>query len=100
MKKGGSAPEKPKAEEDVKKVGGPKPLPRGKKAKIQKMKDKYADQDDDERDMRLQLIGAKKVKGFELLEKKEQFKKREEPSKPEEVEEVEEELEEVPADED
>jgi len=28
------------------------------------MKDKYADQDDEERDMRLQLIGAQKVKGF------------------------------------
>ncbi len=37
------------------------------------MKDKYADQDDEEREMRLQLIGAKKVKGFE--NKNKNFKK-------------------------
>jgi hypothetical protein len=30
------------------------------------MKDKYADQDEDEREMRLALLGAKKVKGFDL----------------------------------
>ena len=42
-----------------------KAVPRGKKAKLQKMKDKYADQDEDERAMRLQLLGAKKTKGFE-----------------------------------
>ena len=29
------------------------------------MKEKYADQDEDEREMRMQLLGAKKVKGFE-----------------------------------
>lgn len=39
------------------------------------MKEKYADQDDEERDMRLQLIGAKKVKGFENIGKATQPKK-------------------------
>lgn len=30
------------------------------------MKEKYADQDDDEREMRLALLGAKDVTGFDL----------------------------------
>lgn len=34
------------------------------------MKEKYADQDEEEREMRLQLIGAKKVKGHEQILKK------------------------------
>jgi hypothetical protein len=55
------------------------------------MKDKYADQDDEERDMRLSLIGAKKVKGFENLGPKQLSKKEEEPVEEEEVEPVEEE---------
>ena len=42
-------------------------MPRGKKAKIQKIKDKYADQDEDEREMRLQLIGGKKAKGMDKI---------------------------------
>ena len=29
------------------------------------MKEKYADQDEDERQLRMQLLGAKKTKGFE-----------------------------------
>lgn len=37
-----------------------------KKKKIQKMKDKYAEQDDEEREMRLKLLGAKKVEGVDL----------------------------------
>ena len=36
-------------EEDGGKGSGPKPLPRGKKNKIMKMKEKYADQDEEER---------------------------------------------------
>ena len=42
-------------------------MPRGKKSKIAKMKEKYADQDEEERDMRLSLIGAKKVKNFDKI---------------------------------
>lgn len=34
------------------------------------MKDKYADQDEEEREARLQLIGGKKVKGFDNHMKK------------------------------
>lgn len=36
------------------------------KKKIKKMKDKYADQDDEERLMRLALIGGKEVKAFDI----------------------------------
>ena len=50
---------------DKKQANQPKPVPRGKKAKLQKMKEKYADQDEEERELRLQLIGAKKTKGFD-----------------------------------
>ena len=42
------------------------------------MKEKYADQDEEEREMRLALLGAKKVKGFdidEFAEKKHGFQK-------------------------
>eukprot|EP00929_Paragymnodinium_shiwhaense_P034575 TRINITY_DN18793_c0_g2_i1.p1 TRINITY_DN18793_c0_g2~~TRINITY_DN18793_c0_g2_i1.p1 ORF type:complete len:1174 (-),score=407.59 TRINITY_DN18793_c0_g2_i1:272-3793(-) len=39
----------------------PKPLPRGQKAKAKKMK-KYADQDDEERELRLALLGSKATK--------------------------------------
>ena len=31
------------------------------------MKEKYADQDEDERAMRLTLLGAKDVKGFDIV---------------------------------
>lgn len=41
-------------------------MPRGKRNKIKKMKEKYADQDEEEREMRLMLLGAKDVKGFDL----------------------------------
>ena len=34
---------------------------------MQKIKDKYADQDEDERKMRMQLLGSKKVKGFDQI---------------------------------
>lgn len=42
-----------------------------RKKKIQKMKAKYKDQDDEEREMRLALIGSKDVKNFkkELITK-------------------------------
>lgn len=49
------------------------------------MKDKYADQDDEEREVRMQLLGAKKVKGFELPKKKIEIPK-EEPEEEEEAE--------------
>ena len=41
-------------------------IARGKHSKIRKMKEKYADQDQEERKMRMQLIGTKDVKGFDL----------------------------------
>ena len=68
QKKGGSGPQQKQKEEKQEKEDAKqqaKAVPRGKKAKLQKMKDKYADQDEDERAMRLQLLGAKKTKGFE-----------------------------------
>merc|ERR1712194_109778 len=39
-----------------------KPLPRGQKAKQQKIRSKYAEQDEDERDLRLTLLGSKASK--------------------------------------
>lgn len=40
---------------------------RGKHRKIKKMKEKYADQDEEEREMKLALLGSKqKVKGFDI----------------------------------
>jgi hypothetical protein len=40
---------------------------RGKHKKIKKMKEKYADQDEEEREMKLALLGSKqKVKGFDI----------------------------------
>lgn len=41
-------------------------VPKSRKNKLKKMKDKYADQDEDEREMRLALLGAKQVKGVDL----------------------------------
>jgi len=38
---------------------------RGNKKKLQKIKDKYGDQDEEERQMKLELLGAKKTKGFD-----------------------------------
>jgi predicted ribosome quality control (RQC) complex YloA/Tae2 family protein len=43
--------------------------PRGRKAKLKKMKKKYGDQDEVERDMALAVLGAKKVKEVECAEK-------------------------------
>ncbi|CAE7473596.1 Nemf [Symbiodinium microadriaticum] len=37
-------------------------LPRGQKSKAKKMKEKYADQDEDERELRLALLGSRKIK--------------------------------------
>jgi len=37
-------------------------IPRGKRAKIQKMKEKYADQDEEERELRFKLTGAREIK--------------------------------------
>lgn len=51
--------EKKKAQQEIH-------VPRGKKNKIKKMKEKYADQDEDEREMRLALLGAKQVKGLDI----------------------------------
>ena len=39
---------------------------RGKHAKIRKMKEKYADQDEEERQMRMALTGSKHVEGFDI----------------------------------
>ena len=46
---------------------------RGKHAKIRKMKEKYADQDEEDRQMRMALIGSKKVEGFDIT-KHQQYK--------------------------
>eukprot|EP00927_Polykrikos_kofoidii_P009666 TRINITY_DN14043_c0_g1_i1.p1 TRINITY_DN14043_c0_g1~~TRINITY_DN14043_c0_g1_i1.p1 ORF type:complete len:1282 (+),score=339.78 TRINITY_DN14043_c0_g1_i1:203-3847(+) len=43
-------------------ANGPAPLPRGQKAKAKKMKEKYADQGDEERELRLALLGSKATK--------------------------------------
>ena len=51
-------------------------MSQAKKNKIKKMKQKYGDQDEDEREMRLALIGGKQVKDFDISkhqEKKQQF---------------------------
>lgn len=37
-----------------------------KKNKIKKMKEKYGDQDEEERQMRMLLLGSKEVKDFDL----------------------------------
>lgn len=39
---------------------------RGKHSKIKKMKEKYADQDSDERAARIALLGSKQVTGFSI----------------------------------
>ena len=39
-----------------------------KKNKIKKMKEKYGDQDEEERQMRMLLLGSKEVKDFDLQE--------------------------------
>lgn len=41
-----------------------KPLPRGKRTKLKKMKEKYGDQDDEERKVMLELLGTKEMQGF------------------------------------
>ncbi len=41
-------------------------MKRGKHAKIRKMKEKYADQDEEDRQMRMALTGSKQVKGFDM----------------------------------
>ena len=49
--------------------------------KIKKIKEKYADQDEEEREMRLALLGAKEVKGFDInkhQERKHKFTKKDE----------------------
>ena len=46
-------------------------IARGKHTKIRKMKEKYADQDEEERKIRMQLIGTKEVKGFDLAKHQE-----------------------------
>ena len=44
---------------------------RGKHAKIRKMKEKYADQDEEDRQMRMALTGSKKVQGFDIAKHQE-----------------------------
>ena len=46
---------------------------RGKHAKIRKMKEKYADQDEEDRQMKMKLTGSKQVQGFDLA-KHQEFK--------------------------
>ena len=41
-------------------------IARGKHSKIRKMKQKYGDQDEEERKRKMDLIGAKDVTGFSL----------------------------------
>merc|ERR1712118_182232 len=49
---------------ESKKGRGPEPkaLPRGQKAKLKKIKEKYLDQDEEERELRLAVLGAKASK--------------------------------------
>ncbi|KAI0557289.1 NFACT protein [Gracilaria domingensis] len=44
---------------------GPTPLPRGRKHKLKKMRKKYMDQDEEERNIALALLGSKPVKELE-----------------------------------
>ena len=37
-----------------------------KKNKIKKMLEKYSDQTEEERDMKMKLLGSKQVKGFDI----------------------------------
>lgn len=39
---------------------------RGKHAKIRKMKEKYGEQDEEERQARMALTGSKQVQGFDI----------------------------------
>ena len=41
-------------------------IARGKHSKIKKMKEKYAEQDQEERELKMKLMGTKDVKGFDL----------------------------------
>lgn len=47
-----------------------------KKKKLQKIKDKYGEQDEEEREMRLKLLGARKAQGVDY-EKLDKFGKKE-----------------------
>ena len=72
-------------------------IPRGKHKKIQKMKEKYADQGDEERAMRLIMLGAKDVQGFDITkhgDKKMKYIEKKDKEQEESSEEEEEELEE------
>ena len=100
QKKGGK--EQQQQPKNNKEEPASKAVPRGKKAKLQKMKDKYADQDEDERAMRLQLLGAKKTKNFEGTmqhAQKKAFVPAQKQQESEEEEEVQEEVEVVPVEE-
>lgn len=56
-------PETTKRSADPKSKGpSTEQLPRGQKSKAKKMKEKYADQDEDERELRLALLGSRKIK--------------------------------------
>ncbi|EAR88515.1 fibronectin-binding protein A, amine-terminal protein (macronuclear) [Tetrahymena thermophila SB210] len=64
-KKNDSSSESDKEDE---KQNNNKPVPRGKKNKIKKMQEKYADQDEEERQLRMHLIGAKQMKDVKIKE--------------------------------
>ena len=63
-KKGGKGKDTQPNEYD--KVVAATNIARGKHAKIRKMKNKYADQDEEERQMRMALTGSKDVTGFDI----------------------------------
>lgn len=46
-------------------------ITRGKHSKIRKIKEKYGEQDQEEREMRMKLMGTKEVKGFDLVKHQE-----------------------------
>ncbi|RUS19637.1 hypothetical protein BC937DRAFT_87163 [Endogone sp. FLAS-F59071] len=75
------SPKTGSAKDKDKKPASPQ-LTRGKKGKIKKMKDKYAEQDDEERELRMELLGSAKgpqpkgKKGKKEAERKEQLKTR------------------------
>ena len=54
----------PKPKDDPPQSDPSKPLPRGRRNKLRKMKAKYGDQDDEERKVMLELLGTKEVQGF------------------------------------
>ncbi|KJE93248.1 serologically defined colon cancer antigen 1 [Capsaspora owczarzaki ATCC 30864] len=50
--------EKPATAATTSTAAAAKPLPRGKKAKLKKIKDKYGEQDEEERQLRMEILGS------------------------------------------